>query len=583
MAPGASIAEAEAELDLVQERLAAAYPETNANLGGYVQPLHDVVSGPVRMQLLFLLGATAFVLLIACANVANLLLARATARNRELAVRAALGAAGARLVRQLLTESAVLALLGGGVGLAVASGLVAWLAVELPYSITGISPLALDMRVLGFALAVSVGVGMLFGAVPALAMARRDLNTVLRDGDRGSAGGRGGRRTRAALVVGNFALALALTIAAGLFLKSFRHLSAMDPGFEVDGLLTLTLSLPVGSYAGDDELRAFQTALRERLASQPGVAAVGFTSTMPYGGAETDTTLRIEPSGGRGLIEARTWYSRVTPGYLEALGVRLEGGRGIDTADRAGAPNAIVINEAFAREYFAGEDPLGRRVIGGPPANPVSYEVVGVVGDIRYFGLDQPQTPSAYFSLAQRPEREFFVAARVMGEPLALLPIIRSEIAALDPSLPVNDVAPMTTRVEGTLRTPRLLATLIGAFATLALVLSGVGVYGTIAYGVTLRTREFGVRIALGAGRSDVLLLVLRGGLRLAGAGLVLGLVITLALGRVMQSMLYSVDAFDAGVLVGVSVLLLAVAAFASVSPAWRASRIEPTEALRWE
>ena len=196
LAPGASIAEAEAELDVVQEQLAAAYPQTNANLGGYVQPLHDVVSGSVRMQLLFLLGATAFVLLIACANVANLLLARATARNRELAVRAALGAAGARLVRQLLTESAVLALLGGGVGLAVASGLVAWLAVELPYSITGISPLALDMRVLGFALAVSVGVGMLFGAVPALAMARRDLNTVLRDGDRGSAGGRGGRRTR---------------------------------------------------------------------------------------------------------------------------------------------------------------------------------------------------------------------------------------------------------------------------------------------------------------------------------------------------------------------------------------------------
>jgi predicted permease len=583
LAPDVAVRDVQAELNAVQARLSAAYPVTNADLGGYVQPVRDVLAGPVRAQLLVLMGATAFVLLIACANVANMLLARATARGRELAVRAALGAGRARLARQLLIESAALASLGVVFGLAVARGLIAWLSAQLPETATDGAPLALDLRVLGFALGASASAAVLVGLMPALTAARRDLTSGLREADRASAGGRGGQRMRATLVIGNFALALALTVGAGLFLKSLALLSAEDPGFRTERLLTLSLSLPESGYPEADKQRAFLSALGERLTAQSGIEAVGLTSTLPFGGSNTDTSFRIEPRDGGAPIQARTWISRVTPGYLEALGVPLKSGRTIDASDGSGTRNAIVVNEAFARDYFLGADPIGRRLAAGPVDDPVWFEVVGVVGDVRFFGLDQPQTPSAYLSLLQRPTREFFVTLRAASAPLALLPVVRREVAALDANLPLNDIAPMTALVARSLSTPRLVATLTSAFATLAVFLAALGVYGTVAYAVTVRTREFGVRMALGAERVDVLAHVLRGGLRLAGVGLALGLIIAAALGRLLQGILYTVNPFDAGVLGGVGILLLAVAAGATLLPAWRAARVAPMEALRYE
>ncbi|HET9483875.1 MAG TPA: ABC transporter permease [Xanthomonadales bacterium] len=578
---GATIEQAQREFSGLHAQLAAAYPETSKGRDGYVQPLREAMTEGVRRQLLVLLGATALVLLIACANIANLLLARASGRARELAVRAALGAGRARIARQLLAESAVLGALGAVFGVALAAVAIRWIGGALPAGVDAAGPPTLDWRVLGFAVSASLAAGLVFGSAPALVASRQDLVTSLREGDRGSAGGRRARRVREVLVVATFALALALTAGAGVFLKSLGRLTTIDPGFRPEGALTFGLRLPPATYATPEANRALHARLRERVGALPGVEHVGLTTTLPLGGSNTDLGVRLDGMAPD-AEPLRAWYSMVSPGYLEALGARIVRGRAITDAEAAGGPCRAVVNESFARDYLAGREPLGSRFTVGAQ-EPIDCEIVGIAGDVRFFGLDQPQTPALYGPLAQFPARQFFVVVRSRGDVGALLAPIRREIAAIDASLALADVQPMTVLVHDALRTPRLVATLTGAFAALALVLAAVGVYGVIAYSVAMRTREFGVRSALGASRRKLVSGVLRRGLALSGLGIAIGVVLSLALGRLVAALLYEVRPGDPGVIAFVSLLLGIVALVACVGPALRASRVDPMVALRQE
>jgi putative ABC transport system permease protein len=583
LAPGATIAQADAELDAVQARLAAQEDDLRL-LSGFVQPLHEVVVADVRDQLLLLLGATAAVLLMACANLANLLLTRATGRSRELAVRAALGAGRGRLVAQLLTESAVLALIGAAVGLVVARLGIAWVQSALPPGLLEGVALGLDLPVLAFALAAAIGAGLISGGAPALAAARQDLVARLRDSDRAATGGRAAQRLRATLVVGTFALALALTVGAGLFLKSLLALQQVDPGFEPQGLLSFSISLPAARYADDDAVRAGLAAFDARLAAVPGVVAAGATSILPFSGSSSDTGTIVDgtPVTAEPL---RTWFSTVTPGFFGALGVPVLQGRALTAADtREGGACTIVVNRALVAHHLGGADALGKRLLLNPrDAEPTPCEIVGVVGDFRSDSLAAPPKPSMYFSSARSAMRRAYVLLRTPGDPQALLPAVKRAVAEVDPGVALGQVATMGSRMHDSLRTPRLVASLTAAFAALALLLATLGVYGVIAHGVAARTREFGVRMALGAAPGTVLREVLASGLKLALLGVAFGALLAFAFGRGLAALLFQVDPFDPLVLAGVSALLLAVAAAATLLPAWRAARVDPVVALHYE
>jgi putative ABC transport system permease protein len=581
--PGATIEQADADLDAVQARLADEYPDELHLLTGYVQPLAEMLVQDVRRQLLVLLGATLFVLLIACANVANLLLARAVGRARELAVRAVVGAGRTRIVRQLLIESTLLAVFGMLIGIGIAWFGVTWIAAALPPDLAQNVTLRIDMRVLGFTVAVSLLTGLLAGCVPALLACRGDLGVALRDGDRASAGGRDGRRARALLVAGTFALALGLTVGAGLFLKSLLRMHQVDPGFRAAGLLTFAIGLPEAEYPDPDALRRAQEALQTRLAVLPGVTGVGFTSTLPLYDLVTDTGTAIEGVALEG-DPLRTWYSRVTPGYLQTLGVPLERGRDIADNDAADAPCMVVANRTYARRYLGGANPIGRHVLLNPRSDgPLSCEIVGVAGDVRFNSLAEPPDPTLYLPASRFPNRRFFVVMRAAGDPLALLPSARRAVAAIDPGLALWSPAPMTTLLHDSLRTPRLVAILVGAFAALALLLAASGVYGVATYNVSARTREFGVRMALGARRLDLLRQVIGGGLRLVAGGLAMGILVSLAIGGILETLLFEVEPFDIEVFAGVALLLIVTAMAAMLIPARRAARVHPMEALRYE
>ncbi len=580
--PGASIAAVDAEMDAVEARLGTAYPDANKDLSGYVQPLHEAVAENVRLQLLVLLGATLLVLLIACANLANLLLARAASRSRELAVRSAIGAGRWRVARQLLAEGVVLAGAGTVFGVVLAAFGTRWIATALPDA-AALGDVSLDLRALGFAALAALASAMLFGLAPVFAAGRQNLTVALREGDRGAAGGRRGTRFREALVVATFGLALALTAGAGVFLKSLDRLETLDPGFRPEGALTFTMRLPPSTYPDAAALRPVLARLREELGALPGVTQVGLTSTMPLGDNDTDTSVGLagQPADAEPV---RAWYSQASTGYLEALGVRLLAGRTISDEDTDTAPCRIVINEAFARTHFAGRDPLAQRIALNPKAEqPTWCDVGGVVGDVRFFGLDTPQTPAIYLPMARFAARSFFVVLRGAGDPGTLAAPARAAVARVDSNLAIADVQPMTLLVANSLRTPRLVATLAGAFALLALVLAAVGVYGVISYAVGQRTRELGVRAALGASRRELLAGVLKRGVALAGAGIALGAVLAVVLGRVVQGLLYEVKALDPIVLLGVAALLAGVALLACLAPALRASRVDPMRALRDE
>jgi len=579
--PGIGIEQADADLDAVQARLAERYPDLR-QLSGDVQPLHEFLVQDVSRQLLVLLGATFLVLVIACANIANLLLARAVGRSRELAIRTAIGASRRHIVRQVLIESVLLSLAGTVLGIGLAWVGVEWIATALPPDLARNAALGIDLRVMGFAFVLALGTGVVAGSVPALLSSRRDAGAALRSGGRGSAGGRDGSRVRALLVACTFALALALTVSAGLFLKSLLHILDVDPGFRPDGLLTFSLSLAEIEYPDGDALRAAQDALMERLAAVPGATGVGFTSTLPMGNLVTDTGTALEgaPPEEEPL---HTWFSRVSPGYLPTLGAPILRGRDVAATDRAGNPCSVVVNETYAARYLGDREPVGTRVILSPRGSAIPCEIVGVSRDLRFNTLAEPPDPSIYVPMGQFPNRRFFVIMRTTGDPLALLSGAREAVAAVDPRLALWSPLPMTSLVSETVRTPRQVAVLVGAFAVLALLLAASGVYGVATYNVNARLREFGVRTALGARQIDLLWQVLSGGLWLVGGGMAVGVLLTLAFGRLLGALLYEVEPFDLQVFAFVALLLVAAALLAMLVPARRAARVQPMEALRYE
>jgi len=584
LANGTTLDAARAEATEIARRLEAEYPEADANVGITLRSYRDDMVSDTRTALLVLLGAVGFVLLIACVNVANLLLARATTRGSELAVRSALGAGRARLTKQLLTESGLMALLGGGLGLVLAYLGTTLLVSIAPPGTPRIEEVGVDGRVLGFAVAVSVISGLLFGLVPALRSARGDLNAGLREGGRGGSGAQGGMRARGVLVSGQVALALMLLVGAGLLVRSFQKLRSEDLGFQPQDVLSLQVGVSPERYPDPQTLRSFVHRAEERLGAIPGVSSVGTTTWLPLTGFGSDTGFNIEgqPLPERGQSQA-VWFRRVTPGYPEAIGMRLEAGRWITDRDDANAPRVVVINEGLARRFFPDESPLGHRINLGNPANPTWREIVGVAAEARYFGIRDDSRDALYLPFDQAPARPIFMVLKSTRDPATLTGEVRAAIAELDPALAVAAIRPMDDLVSDALGPQRFVTTLLGLFAGVALLLAVVGLYGVVSYGVSQRLREMGVRLALGAEGADIRSLVLGQSLRLVAAGLVVGVLGGLAVTRLMKNLLFGVSATDPWTYGVVALALAVVAVLASALPAFRAARVDPIRVLRSE
>jgi putative ABC transport system permease protein len=580
--PGVTAAQARAELEVIASQLAKQYPDSNKGWGIILMPLQDYSVRDVRPVLYTLLGAVGCVLLIACANLANLLLARATARHREISIRAALGASRGRLVRQLLTESVVLSLCGGVAGVILARwGLDALLALA-PTSLPRISEIHLDNGVLIFSLALSIITGLVFGIAPAWLAARADVNEALKQGSRGSTEGGARGRLRSALVVLEVTFALMLLGGAGLLARSFMQLAHVDPGFTPDNATLLRLSLPQKKYAMPEQQTAFADALLERVKALPGVQSAGITHSMPLVG---DYVLGFNIEGRPAIAPSdlpSTNYYAVTPDYFRAMGIRLIRGRTFTPQDDAKAPRVAVINETMARQQFPNEDPIGKRIniTNGPDT---WRQIVGIVGDIKQYGVDKATSAQAYEPFAQVPFSSLNVVIRTNGSPAALLGALRPAVYAVDKDQPVGTIRPLEEIMAESIASQRFAMTLLTVFSLVALVIAAVGIYGVMAYSVVQRTGEFGIRMALGAQQRDVLRLVLAQGGRLVGLGLIIGLAGTLAASRAMGSMLFNTSAQDPLTLGTITLLLGAVALIACLLPANRATKVNPIEALRAE
>jgi putative ABC transport system permease protein len=580
--PGVTLEQAQADLAAVSARLQKAYPNDNFGWAAEAISLREDLVGDLRKPLLVFLGAVGLVLLIACANVANLMLARGAARQRELAVRAAIGAGGGRLVRQVLAECLMVAGIGGAAGAALAVGGVELLRHMNPDGLPFYITLALDRTALAFAVAVSLLTGLVFGAAPAVRAARVDLNASLRDGTRGAGDGTERSRLRGALVVAELALSVVLMVGAGLLIRSYRALEGTDLGFDERGVLTVRVSLPDAKYAERARRLAFYDALLPRVAAMPGVTTVGSAQGIPFSGWNVQGGITIEgkpaPRQGEEFV---AHYQFVSPGYFPALGVPLVRGRALAPTDRDTSAGVVVINETFARRAFPGEDPIGRRVRYG---NDPWVTVVGVMRDFRHYRLPQPMGPAMYSAYASGPTYTQTLAIRTsLPDPLALVPAVRAAARALDPDVPLYQVQTLAQQVSRSLWRQRMQGQVLGAFAALALLLSVVGLYGVVSYAVAQRTRELGVRMAIGASRRQVVRLVLGQGARLALVGVGVGLLGALALARVVESLLYGVDSLDPLTFVAVPALLCAVALLACWAPARRATRVDPLIAMRAE
>jgi putative ABC transport system permease protein len=579
---GVGVEQAQAEAETVAARLAEAYPEDNTGRSFRLAGAHEELVGSLRPTLLVLLGAVGFVLLIACANVANLLLARASRRGRELAIRVALGAGRGRVFRQLLTESLLLSTLGGAAGLLLAMWGVALISALVPADVPRFGEAGLDPSVLAFTLAASVLTGVAFGLAPALQASRVDLNDALKDGGRGAtAGGKG--RVRAALVIAEVAVSLVLLVGAGLLVKSFIRLRATDPGLDPRGVLTASISLPAARYSEDAQTIDFYERTLEQAAALPGVEAVGAIMPLPLGENAMSTSFAVEgrPDPGPGARPSSA-ARIITPGYLRAMGVPLVRGRDFTAADDADAPKVMLVNEALARQHFPGEDPVGKRLRVG--LNDISGEIVGVVGAVRHQKLSTAAGPEYYVPFRQVPISDLSLVLRARsGDPSPLASSLRALVQGIDRELPVYQVRPMETLVAESVARQRFSMTLLAAFAGLALVLAAVGVFSVMSFLVAQRTHEIGVRMALGAQARDILRMVVGGGMTLAVAGIAVGLLAAFAVTRLMSSLVYEVSTSDPAVFAVVAAVLAAVALAACLVPALRAARVDPMEALRYE
>jgi len=584
LAPGVAIESARAELATIAAQLAQEHPETTRGQGSAtVRPLFDVLVSTARQMLTVLLGAALAMLLIACANLANLLLARSRARAHELAIRRALGAVGWRIARQLLSESVLLGLCGG-----LAGALLAWVGLGTVLSLLStdqprIHMVALDLRVMGAAAAVSVITGILFGLVPALNAAGGRAPSLLRQArvtDTSSTGA----RPRRLLLFAEIAIAFTLLAGAGLMVRTMSNLLAIDPGFDAERFLSAQVSLPVTRYA-PERRQAFYDAALERIRAIPGISSAAFTLSLPVQGSNWNSVFIVsdQPVPSREVLPSAA-FTPVTPIYHATMGIRLLGGRLLSEADGPQSPTVVVINESFARRFWPAGDAIGHRIKQGWPEDQTPWrEIVGVVSDVKTAGVDQPPAIQAYLPITQVPVPSVALVARTDGNPTSYTQAVESAIHAVDPNLPVYDVRTMDEVIGLGMGQQRLTTVFLLGFATLAMVIATVGVFGVTAYAVSQRTHELGVRMALGANRSNVLTLVLREELLACVAGIVVGIAGALALSSVLQTLLYGVAPRDPATLVVVSLLLLMVTALAAYLPAWRATRIDPVRALRVE
>jgi predicted permease len=591
LARGASAQRATAELKTLAANLTGQglYPR-EMRFEAFAVPVETEIRGDARRALLLVFGAVAFLLLMACANVANLLLARAEGRQREISVRAAIGAGKARLARQLLTESFVLAASGSLLGLAFAWVGVRVIAAQGAVGLPALAPIGIEPRMLFFAAVLSVLTTALFGLAPAVQTLRLNLTEALRDSASGTSAGRRRQSLRGILAAAQMAMAALLLLGAGLMIRSLDALMRIDLGFQPDHVLTLQLRPPEATYAEPEAVVAFYRALLDRVRGLPGVQAAGLVRVLPLAAEIGDRGLDVEGYEEAPGHNAKGDWQVASDGAFEALGERLLRGRALAASDSAGAPPVVVINETLARAYFAGRDPIGRRIRMGSDTERPWMTVVGLLKDERHNGLTAAVKEKFYVPYAQFPQSRGGDAARSMtlvvradGDLMALSGPIRAEVRRLDPSLPVANVRPMAEVVAASLATPRLTGSLLAIFAALAVVLAGVGVAGVLAYLVSRRRREIGIRMALGASRANVLGLVVRRGVLYAGAGVAAGVVAALFLTRLMEGLLYGVAARDPLTFAAAALVLFAIAVAASLVPAVRASRVDPLEALRSE
>ncbi len=580
--PGVSMEQARTEMEAIAARLGELYPQTNGSYSAGVISLHEKTVGAVGELLLLLLGAAGFVLLIACANVANLLLARASAREREMALRAALGASRWRLLRQLMTENVLLSALGSSLGVLLANWAVPALRSMLPAALPRKDAILLDGSVLLFAAAIAVVAAIIFGLAPLLQAIRLDLQNSLKESARSSPG-RSQRRLLHAFVVAEVALSLVLLTGAGLMLRTLFGLITTDPGFDASNVITADITLPRARYGQPRQRAAFCDQALQRLQTLPGVQSASVTNQLPLSGAGNSQGFKIEGQAESSSGGVSALFRAISPDYFKTLRMGLLRGRGIEERDGAAAPGVVVINDAMARTFWPNEDPIGKRMRIARSGEPGSREVVGIVGDIRHRGLHIPPEPEMYVPYAQQPWQFFRLAIRTTGDPMQLSSALRRAVWSVDREQPVMRVQTLEKIVATSLSETTFYATLLAIFAGLALALASIGIYGVLSYAVERRTREIGVRMALGAQRKDVLSLVVSQGLKLALLGLALGLVAALAVTRFVSTLLYGVTPTDPVVFVGVSLLLLLVAGLASWLPARRATKLDPITVLRHE
>ncbi|HXA04417.1 MAG TPA: ABC transporter permease [Bryobacteraceae bacterium] len=575
--PGVSVQQAGTDMAIIARRLGELYG--NREAGVKLVPLRQEIVGKTQPLLLVLLGAVGFVLLIACVNVANLLLARAAAREREIAIRAALGAGRIRLARQMLTECLVIAGIGGTIGLVLGiwgvDALVALSAGKLPR----VQMIGVDVRMLAFTLAATVLTALLFGLTPALHASRASLSNSLKEGGRGSTAGLSSGRIRNVLVMAELALALVLLAGGGLLMRTFVNLERINPGFDPHNVITMSLDLPDARYPNQKSAISFYRQLLERLEEQPGVRAAGVTSDLPWSGYDENTGFELQGRSQAENDKNHARYHFASPNYFRAAGIPLIAGRFFSYRDNLDAPPVMLINQSLARLYWGKQNPVGKRM----NTWDKKATIVGIVGDVKDSPAAADAEPSLYWPLLQNLFGELHLAIRSDSNPAPLMNTVRRELAAMDRDLPIADIRLMDNIAAAAVSGPRLALLLVGIFAALALVLATVGIYGVISYSVTQRIHEIGVRVALGAQLGDVLRLVVGQGMKLAAAGVAFGLGAALALHSVMKSLLYGVSATDPLTLAAVSLVLMMIAAVACYIPARRATRVDPVVALRYE
>jgi putative ABC transport system permease protein len=580
--PGITLEQARADLSAIALNLEQEYPQTNTGLGITLVPLHEQVTGEVRTALLVLLGAVSFVLLIACANVATLLLARSASRKKEMAIRTALGAGRARLMRQLLTESVLLSIIGGAIGLMLAVWGIDIILSLSPAEIPRQSEIGIDLWVLAFASVISVATGIVFGIAPALQASGTEPGEAMKEGGRAVAS-QTGQKLRSALVVSEIALTLVLLIGAGLLIRSFARLMQVSPGFNPNNVLTVGVSLPRSQGTPPAEATAFYGELFERIEAIPGVESVGAVTRLPLTAAGVSTNITIE---GRALPVAErpeVEFRRASRDYFRALGIPVLKGRSFDEQERPGSPSVVVINEAAARLFWPDEDPVGKRIKTIPNPDAPWSTIIGVVGDVRHFGLDTEPRPELYISFDQAPPFGPLLVIRTTRDPLSVVGAVRAQIQSMNRDQPLGSIQTMGQILDTSVAARRFNMLLLGLFAGLALALAGVGIYGVTSYSVSQRTHEIGIRMAFGASPSNVLGLILGQGLRLVIAGMAIGLGVALAITRIISSLLFGIGATDPVTFSAISLLLAGVAMLACYVPARRATKVDPMISLRYE